>query len=246
MGFHFSMGNRANFRLQIDPSYTPPPAPVVYTYRFLEYIGSSGTQYVLTDIVPTYTDKAEITALFGDQDGSNLNYGSLFGYRGSTVGGFGIRFEGPRQDDPYENICFFCGFDAYVGIIYDYVMNHHKVNSYNDAPGTGFLQRGTCRWDNDTITPDQSINVPAPTLGMLIFAGWRDASGGGGEIHPFKRRNWMHVYRFKLYDSSSTVINDLVPAERQPDGVLGLYDTVTGKFYTNAGTGTFVKGNYVD
>ena len=35
---------------------------------------------------------------------------------------------------------------------------------------------------------------------------------------------------------------NLIPCRRDHDGVLGLRDEVTGKFYTNAGTGTFAAG----
>ena len=41
-------------------------------------------------------------------------------------------------------------------------------------------------------------------------------------------------------------IVSLVPCYRKSDNVIGAYDTVTDTFYTNAGTGTFTKGNDVN
>ena len=38
------------------------------------------------------------------------------------------------------------------------------------------------------------------------------------------------------------LVRDFIPCYRISDGVIGLYDKVSGKFYTNAGTGTFTKG----
>ena len=35
---------------------------------------------------------------------------------------------------------------------------------------------------------------------------------------------------------------DFVPCYRKADGTIGMYDTVSGSFFTNAGTGTFSKG----
>ena len=35
---------------------------------------------------------------------------------------------------------------------------------------------------------------------------------------------------------------DLVPCYRKSDGEIGMYDIIGDKFYTNAGTGTFIKG----
>lgn len=56
----------------------------------------------------------------------------------------------------------------------------------------------------------------------------------------------MILYGVKIYDANDTLIHDIVTVERQSDGELGLYDTITDKFYSNAGTGTFIKGDYID
>ena len=46
---------------------------------------------------------------------------------------------------------------------------------------------------------------------------------------------------FKVYTSldDSTLIAEFVPARRDSDGVLGMYDVVRNRFYTNAGSGSF-------
>ena len=49
------------------------------------------------------------------------------------------------------------------------------------------------------------------------------------------------VYSFKLTKNGS-LARDLVPCYRKSDNVIGLFDLVTGTFFTNAGTGTFTKG----
>jgi hypothetical protein len=43
----------------------------------------------------------------------------------------------------------------------------------------------------------------------------------------------------KIWDSG-TLIRNFIPCIRTSDSVAGLYDTVGGQFYTNAGTGTFI------
>ena len=50
----------------------------------------------------------------------------------------------------------------------------------------------------------------------------------------------MKIYSFKISDNGYTLRNFL-PVKRA-DGVVGLYDAVEGKFYTNQGTGNFVAG----
>ena len=42
----------------------------------------------------------------------------------------------------------------------------------------------------------------------------------------------------------NTLLNGLISV-KYGDGDFGLLDTITNKFYTNAGTGTFEKGEYV-
>lgn len=50
-------------------------------------------------------------------------------------------------------------------------------------------------------------------------------------------------FKYKINDMVSL---DLVPCYRKADNVVGMYDMVTGKFFTNAGTGTFAKGEDVE
>ncbi len=50
------------------------------------------------------------------------------------------------------------------------------------------------------------------------------------------------LYSLKVYNDSDVLIQDLVPAKRNSDGAVGLYDTVSGEFFENKGEGTFVAG----
>ena len=51
-------------------------------------------------------------------------------------------------------------------------------------------------------------------------------------------------YSFKILENS-VMVRNFVPAYRKADNVIGFYETYEGKFYTNAGTGEFAKGNNV-
>lgn len=48
------------------------------------------------------------------------------------------------------------------------------------------------------------------------------------------------IYSCKIYDNS-TLIRDFIPC-KNASGTVGMWDNVNSKFYTNAGTGTFVNG----
>jgi hypothetical protein len=50
------------------------------------------------------------------------------------------------------------------------------------------------------------------------------------------------IYSCKLYKSNQMVRN-FIPCYRKADNEIGMYDLVNKVFYTNQGTGTFLKGN---
>ena len=58
-----------------------------------------------------------------------------------------------------------------------------------------------------------------------------------GSVAPFIGR----VYYIRIYDNDE-VVRNFLPCYRRSDGVVGMYDTVGGVFYTNSGTGSFTKG----
>lgn len=49
----------------------------------------------------------------------------------------------------------------------------------------------------------------------------------------------------KVFSFRIEGICNLIPCYRKSDGTIGMYDTVTHRFLTNSGTGTFIKGNDV-
>lgn len=53
------------------------------------------------------------------------------------------------------------------------------------------------------------------------------------------------ISAFRYYDKSNALKCDLVPCYRKSDGVIGMYDLVSGAFFTNAGSGSFTKGGNV-
>ena len=54
----------------------------------------------------------------------------------------------------------------------------------------------------------------------------------------------IRLYSFKLYDNL-TLVRDFIPAKRNSDNVIGLYDKLNNKFYINSGTGTFLPGKEI-
>ena len=50
---------------------------------------------------------------------------------------------------------------------------------------------------------------------------------------------------FLIYDNG-VLVNNLVPARRDSDNVVGMYDTISGRFFTSSGTDGFIAGPVVN
>lgn len=49
------------------------------------------------------------------------------------------------------------------------------------------------------------------------------------------------IHYFKYWDINGNLLLDLIPVERNSDGILGMYNQADGRFLTNISTGTFYK-----
>lgn len=87
---------------------------------------------------------------------------------------------------------------------------------------------------NDALVNTFSAGTFQSTYNACLFA--RASASGGVE-----EKGSSKIYYAKIWDNG-TLIRDFIPCYRKSDNVIGLYDLVNGVFYTNAGTGTFLKG----
>jgi hypothetical protein len=71
------------------------------------------------------------------------------------------------------------------------------------------------------------------TSSIKLFAG---GANGGNNYYSNTR-----IYYFLLYDGDNLVRN-MIPARRNSDNVVGMWDTISGTFFTNAGRGSFIAG----
>lgn len=87
----------------------------------------------------------------------------------------------------------------------------------------------TINWTAYTNTPSSSILT---WYNIGLFATWNQAQA---------YTRWrFKCYYFKILNWP-TLIRDFVPCYRKSDGVIGLYDLVNNQFYTNSGSGAFIK-----
>ena len=68
----------------------------------------------------------------------------------------------------------------------------------------------------------------------ITIGAWNN--GSSGIVCAAKRIKSVKIY------SAGTLVRNYVPAVRNSDGYVGMYDTVTSVFYTNSGSGAFTGG----
>ena len=84
----------------------------------------------------------------------------------------------------------------------------------------------------ESHTGRQNATLAGATAHVCVFA-----------LNSSNIHSGMKVHSLKIW-KDGVLYRDLIPAKK--NNVLGLYDRVTGGFYSNSGTGTFVAGPVVN
>lgn len=180
-------------------------------YTQLEYIESTGTQYIDTGVVPKTTLSIKIK--YNILQLASSNNIAIFGSISSQTG-------------------LFSGVAGSPSVYYI----NTGATSLSDIP-FAFNTIREEEYINDTMIRDGVTYTTDPiienNISMTLFG-----RNTGSEI---ARIGTLRIYYFTLYDNG-VLIQNLIPAKRNSDNVLGMYDTVSGTFLTNAGTGTFTAG----
>ena len=180
--------------------------------RLIDYIESTGTQYINTGVLGGNNIDFEIEF---QRTGSLSGWGHLVGAinaDSSLMQIFGIRSWAEilsrkgSGDIQFNSISFSQGSDYTVSMI-----------------GSDLKINGT----TVRTLPVSSFTTPCP---LYIFAA--DYNNTPDSILPNTR-----LFYAKIWDTG-TLVRDFVPAVE--NGHAGLYDNVTGQFYSNAGTGEFL------
>lgn len=186
-------------------------------YDVLEYIESTGTQYVDTGYVTTSTDYTY------ELDMAPTKIGGFYSYMGFMASG-----TTPRAGiHEYSNV-FMLGANATTNSSTVPVVNERLILKGHFKSGAQKLYR------NDVLIASNStsFNHSANTLSTHIFG--RNYSSG-------RNLASIKLYSAKIYEGS-TLVRHYIPVRRQSDNILGLYDILTDTFCANSGSGTFIGG----
>ncbi len=215
--YFLSLGYHTGYQPITVPHQSTSPLPDGYTQ--LEYIQSSGTQYIDTLFKP---DQDTRVAVDFETTSSSTDSMALFGARNATnVAAFTVWLSAGNQIGAQYGAN---AWDAYAitatfyGQIFTYDLNKNVFSV-------------------GTQTRTLASAVFSTNSNLTVFAINTNNSVDN-------RRVSGKLYSCKIYDNG-TLIRDFVPCKNLLNAI-GLYDTVNGQFYANAGSGTFVAGPEVE
>ena len=189
-----------------------------FAYQEVQYIESTGTQYIDTGIMP----KANMRVVCDNQ---YTEIPSEAFFEGATNGTWAFNFGIDGTTSP----------QSFRGI----VNNSYSWVNYGNADlnrHTWDFQSGSQKIDNvEKATTTFTQNITNPQYTMHHFARFNIAQMLAKNLTKEK------LYSLRYYYGSA-LIRDFVPCYNKSTNDIGLYDTVEGKFYGNNGTGTFNKG----
>lgn len=191
-------------------------------YTELEYIESTGTQYIDTNVILSNNNfEIKVDFEFTEYTSQEQAITSIWT---STYG--------------YWNL--FLANDKKISL---YLQGHNKINQeiqinkkYNID-----VKRVSNDWifslDNTSLTKSYTPSSINETT-LKIFTRGDTPSTSYSNSH-------LKIYSFKVYNNN-ILIRNMIPTQRNSDSVLGMYDIVNNVFYTNSGTGTFIAGPIVE
>lgn len=189
-------------------------------YQQVDFIQSSGNQYIDTGVVLTECSEVEISfmssvfvqqCIFGSRSSaSQSNYSILFNLFATSKS-------------------IICDFDNY--------QNNRLLYTAD------LCVRNICKLSksrllvNDTTQKVSAYNAFSTPTSAYIF-------DMGGNIPSGYKKLYGNIYYCKIL-SNGMAQRNFIPCYRKSDDEVGMYDTVTKQFFGNKGSGSFTYGNEV-
>ena len=188
----------------------------VGSLKYLDYIESSGTQYIDTGVNPNQDTRVVISAKFNTQPNTDS---AIFGIRNSNTMQFW---------------CYWRNSDAK----YAFRFGSSSTNNLVAATST---EQNTIDANKNVLTIGANSATAAAatftaTYSMYLFA----VNNAGSMQYPAS----VKIYSCQIYDNGA-LVRDFVPCENE-SGEVGMYDKLNNVFYANDGTGVFTAGSVVE
>ena len=197
-------------------------------FQEVEYIekqySASNSSYFDSGI-PASNDlviEAELFNEIGTTDGACAVFGSRIGFKNKdyTLNFSNAVSNGTKYDSRFGSNAY-----NYGDYLVEYPNDYHILTW-----GNGALKiNGETKL---TMTNDSF----ASTLNVFLFAGNSNGSVGFFEGSGKTKVKWLKMTK------NGVLVRDFIPCYRKSDNEVGLYDIIGQQFYTNQGSGNFLKG----
>lgn len=191
-------------------------------YTQLNYIESDGTQYIDTGFTPDYNTKLEMIASPNDVSDANTATGGIFYGAGESYNS--KAFECYTQSGQYE----FNHGDSTLHYLGYSAVGQKLIISHTPTQVSLTIN------ENDAITSIHTQGSFTAPYTLTLFGIHRSSVICGKS----------KIYSCKIYNGSS-LIRNFIPAMRNSDSMIGMYDLINNKFYIDAAGGNFA-GNAID
>ncbi len=193
-----------------------PPEPVLPYDAEVEYLESTGTQYIDTGIIPNNT-----TGIFAKVYVGNTTDRYFLG---GNLGGTGNRWGFGHSSNG-----FYCGYGALLSSRLKY--NNTvllKLNFLNNREMSMTL------FSDQTITQSESLPTLtfSPNLNIRLYCGAHNTNALACRFYSC------------TITQGNEVVMDLIPVRKSSIGYM--YDRISGELLGNNGTGSFVLGSDIN
>lgn len=221
---------KCNLYFDIDNSILPKE------YTQLEYIESTGTQYIKTGL--NISNNIKINLKWNGSNYSSNSSKIIFGHvTDNGVGGLWLGYYNNQWSYRFGlNI-------NTTGYISTYQINTDYEIEYYVKDNTGYFKA------NNTTIKSVSDAVEQPDREVYLFAyNWKGNTDGSFALGKLFYISFYDTYNDNvlsyLYAAKCNNDNGCMNSTNTtvPKGTLGMYDTIRNQFYTNSGTGVFVPG----
>ena len=205
----------------------PTPTILPSGYTPLEYIQSTGTQYIDTGAYITSNNLLVKTKVYSTSTSATEQ--DVFGNQDHTTGRTVFGLSG-ANDGNRNNWFLYSRYGAAAA-----APNTYTPAAQNQIFNIDVHIENGQKWlvvDGVATETIAATDITNSNRTVQLFANGKNAM-----TNAFKGR----MYYFQMWNNG-TLVRNFIPARRNSDGAIGMYDTVGGTFYGNAGTGTFTAG----
>ena len=185
-------------------------------YEELEYLEATGIQYIDTGILAGSDIKAEVKYKPTNTSAAYCALGGRDFSSGDNRNAFGI----------WANVSGKTRFDFQSASVLSTLGS--STSSWNIA-----IKDGVKNYFNGTQEESNATTTFASTRNMYLFAMFSGSSVTGNMVGSIA---YCRIWK------AGVLVRDFIPAKRNSDSVIGMYDRVLGTFFTNSGSDDFTAG----